>query len=123
MPFEKGHEYAWKKGQSGNPKGRPKGSLSIKNTMRQYMEKKVKDVDPLLVSQLIGKNEDFAKTYGNMKLREAYAISLIRQGLKGRFELLEHLEGKPAQNINLGGQEDNPIEIKINHVKPDIKDD
>ena len=32
MPFKKGHQYRWKPGQSGNPKGRPK-----EKTMDEHM--------------------------------------------------------------------------------------
>lgn len=121
MPFGKGNPYRFEKGEVTNPDGRPKGSFSIKDTIRQYMEKKVKDVDPVLVAQLIGKNEDFAKQYAEMKLKDAYAVSLIRRGLRGDFELLAHLEGRPAQNVNLGGQENNPI--RIEHIRPKVENE
>ena len=120
MPFEKGNPYRFEKGHEGMG-GRP--TVSIKDTIRKYMEEKVKDVDPVLIQMLVGKNEDFAKQYGDMKLRDAYAISLIRRGLRGDFELLSYLEGKPAQNVNLGGQEDNPIKIEIEYVDAKPEED
>lgn len=126
MPkFEKGNEYRFKPGEITNPEGRPRGSFSIKDTIRQYLDKKVKDIDPALIAQIAGKDKTFAKKYGNKQLHEALAIAYIREGLKGDFRLLEQMEGKPAQNINVGGQEDNPIEtiLNIRHIKPDIKDE
>jgi hypothetical protein len=106
------------KGRSGNPDGRPRGSLSIKDTIRQYLGGKVKDIDPALIAQIAGKDKLFAKKYGDKKLHEALAIAYIREGLKGDFRLLEQMEGKPAQNVNLGGQEDNPVKVQFEYIDP-----
>lgn len=121
--FEKGNTYGFKKGESGNPDGRPKGALSIKDTMRKYLDMKVKDIDPALVQQIAGKSKEFSKKYGNKTLREAMVIAYARKALAGDWTYLEHLEGKAPQTLNVGGQEGNPIEINIRHVKPDNKDD
>ncbi len=121
MPFEKDNPYRFKKGEVTNPEGRPKGSLSIKDTMRKYLDMKVKDIDPALVQQIAGKSKEFSKKYGNKTLREAMVIAYARKALAGDWTYLEHLEGKAPQTLNVGGT-DNPIEINIKHVKPDSND-
>ncbi len=76
---------------------RPKGSLSIKDTMRKYLDMKVKDIDPALVQQIAGKSKEFSKKYGNKTLREAMVIAYARKALAGDWTYLEHLEGKAPQ--------------------------
>jgi len=120
--FEKGNTYGFKKGESGNPDGRPKGSLSIKDTMRKYLDMKVKDIDPALVQQIAGKSKEFSKKYGNKTLRDAMVIAYARKALAGDWTYLEHLEGKAPQSINIGGQEDNPIKIEIEYVDSEPED-
>lgn len=41
--------YAFKPGESGNPNGRPKGSISIKDKVRQYLEE-----HPEAMTQVVG---------------------------------------------------------------------
>ena len=38
----------WVKGQSGNPAGRPKGSVSIKDKVRQYLEANPEEVGKIV---------------------------------------------------------------------------
>lgn len=111
MPFEKGNPYRFEEGNKGG--GRPKGSLSIKDTMRKYLDMKVKDIDPALVQQIAGKSKEFSKKYGNKTLREAMVIAYARKALAGDWTYLEHLEGKAPQSINIGGQEGNPIQSTL----------
>ena len=71
----------WPKGVSGNPKGRPKGSISIKDTIRKMFEE-----DP----------ERFKQFVDTLIADEK---SLVWQ----------MLEGKPLQK--LAGDEENPLRI------------
>ncbi len=82
MPYkEPPKNYQWKPGQSGNLAGRPKGSISIKGTIRRLFEE-----DP----------ERFLKFVDELVDKEK---SLVWQ----------MLEGKPLQK--LAGDEDNPLRI------------
>jgi len=53
---------------------------------------------------------------GRRKLR-ALADKLVEKALDGDTQAINHiadrLDGKPSQAINVGGQEDNPIESKV----------
>ena len=96
--------------------GRPKGSLSIKDTMRKYLDMKVKDIDPALVHQIAGKSKEFSKKYGNKTLREAMVISYARKALAGDWSYLEHLEGKASQPVAVEGGTDNTMRIIVEGV-------
>lgn len=118
MPFEKGHEFAWKKGQSGNPNGRPKGSTSITAEICKILEKKIVQTFP-----------EFAKDpkLAKKKAKEIIAEKMMLDALKGNTMMQMHIhnqvDGKAAQNVNLGGQEDNPIKIEIEHVRPKVENE
>lgn len=82
----------FKKGVSGNPKGKPAGTLSIKTKIRQRFEK----------------NPKALKEFMNV-LIEKYP------GL-----VWQMLEGRPPQDLNLGQNPELPFIIKIE--KDDRKD-
>lgn len=67
----------WKKGQSGNPKGRPKGSLSFNTLLAKALERKV----------LVTKNGRTQK----MTCREAAVEAVIGLALKGDVKMLDRI--------------------------------
>jgi hypothetical protein len=98
--------------------GRPKGSFSLNDEIRKILEK-----------QIIKTFPEFAKEpkLAKKKAVEILAQKIVLDSLKGdkltRIHLWDHLEGKPPQNLNIGGQEDNPIEINIKHIKQKVDED
>lgn len=82
-------EYQWKKGQSGNPKGRPPGVVSFQERIRRMV-----DVDM-----------DYIDEHGNevkTKAGDAIITSMLRKVIKeddvsAARLLIEHLDGKALQ--------------------------
>jgi hypothetical protein len=77
----------YKPGQSGNPKGKPKGSLNMSTMLRIMLNEKTKDEDgkktthkALIIKKVIEKAKD-----GNLKASEM---------------VFDRTEGKPAQTIS-----------------------
>jgi len=88
-PFEKGHKYAWKSGQSGNPAGRPK-SRTLSEAYREALRQPLPG-DP-------------SRTYA-----DAVAETLCRDAVAGNViaakELADRTEGRPRQAIEISIEE------------------
>ncbi len=84
-PFEPGHKYAWKPGQSGNPAGRPK--------VRTLSE----ELRARLQEQYRGRDD---RTYGRM-VAEALVDRAINGDVMAIREVFDRVEGKPRQALNL----------------------
>jgi len=88
----------FKKGESGNPDGRPKGQRNYKTIYREALIK---------LGELKGKTPD--------ELEEALLSKAITKGLKGDFafykDVMDRIHNKATQPI--GGPDDGPIEITV----------
>lgn len=80
-------EFEFKQGQSGNPNGRPKGSMNIKTIIRKLLEEEDVDFDGI------------KKSKGMIMTN-----SILRKASKGDVSafkaLVERLEGLPKQEID-----------------------
>ncbi len=78
-------DHLWKPGQSGNPKGKPKGSRHFSTLIREAITKVATDTgtsdDVLIVQALVAKAKD-----GDLK-----AVDMV----------LDRVDGKAEQTINL----------------------
>jgi len=100
----KGHEF--KKGESGNPKGRPKGSLNRSTIVRKWLEALENAKNPIT-----GKLE-------SMSQEDIITLALIKKARKGDTQaykaLLDSGYGAPKQEIKTVEQTQ---EYKITVVK------
>lgn len=87
--------------QVSKGKGRKKGSISINDSIRKVLATKDK------------------KT--GRKMLDAVVQQIVTQALKGDREfnptlivqLWQQIDGKPTENVNLGGQVDNPLSVVL----------
>lgn len=105
----------FKPGQSGNPKGKPKGTTSIVTELRRLMEKRMPVNDPITGRPV------------RIKIKQLVAMSLIKSALNGKPEaagqIIDRLEGKVAQTMNLNGaMVSNTVNVVQNHIDG-MKDD
>lgn len=99
MPF--------KKGQSGNPKGRPKNTKTFTEVLRQ-------EADELLKDQGITKYEALAKVlFSKAGKGDLKAIDMI----------MDRIDGKPRQAVELSGDENKPVVSEVRRVIVDKPSD
>lgn len=76
-------KFQWKKGQTGNPEGRPTGSISITETLKKFLRR-------------------------NPQALEDIVIALIEEGRLGNMtatkEMLERIDGKVAERHTIEGE-------------------
>lgn len=91
-----GKEHRFKPGQSGNPAGKPKGTMSLTANLRALMEKEIDVVDPI------------TKEPGKKKIGEVINLRLIANSIKGDARSIkivqERLEGKPKQEVDVNAK-------------------
>jgi len=81
----KKHEF--KKGQSGNPKGRPRGSLSLSAILKKYLDQELDITDPITKQQVKKRIGDII----NLKL-----LAKAMQGDTKAIDMIyDRIEGKP----------------------------
>jgi hypothetical protein len=95
----------WKKGESGNPSGRPKRPIS---EAYQAQLTRVKDGDPQ------------KRTYAQL-----IAESQIKQAIKGNTmaakEIADRVEGKARQDVEVTLETPLEFHVQVNFVDPDGK--
>jgi len=100
--------HQFKPGQSGNPKGRKKGSMNVKTRIQYWIESsdKIKTPD--------GQEQQVA-------LLDSMILGLIKRARGGdayAFEILmNRLEGRVADRVILSGDQDAPL---INEMRSEI---
>lgn len=100
----------WKKGQSGNPGGRP-SRLPITEAYRAIGKRRAVDVNPGMLDVL--KRAGFEVT-DETTMNEVLALTQFMESLKGETkaasEITDRVEGKAIQRVELTGAEGGPVE-------------
>lgn len=102
--IEAGKKTRFKKGQSGNPAGRPAGVPNTKTRLLRFLELEQEGTNPV------------TKEREQFTVAELMDLQQIAKALKGDLQaysaLLDRLEGKPPQNHEHSGKDGGPVEVK-----------
>ena len=92
----------WKKGQSGNPHGRPSTGTPITDEVRKLLE--IQDVEIRVGTKKV-----------KITRREAIAQVLVRKCINGEPQALKllvtYIDGVPIQRLEHTGEGGEPIEV------------
>lgn len=92
-------EFLFKKGQSGNPEGRPAGSFSLLTLLKQKLQ------------EIPEEYKEDKKTYADLIVERMLADS-IKKGDQQQIKLIwNYIEGMPTQKI--AGADGHPLQIII----------
>ena len=80
----------FKKGQSGNSKGRPKGSLSLVSLLKEELEKFIKTAD---------KKERV--TYAKALIRKVLKKAIVDEDIQMMKDILNRVDGMPKQSVEV----------------------
>jgi hypothetical protein len=85
----------FKKGQSGNPKGRKKGSLNYKTIIEKVLNQEMEIIDPQV-------NKKIKKTLYEIGLTNQINRWINGDNTAGK-DILDRYHGKAKENINIDG--------------------
>lgn len=105
-------KYEFKKGVSGNPNGRPKGSLNLASILKVILESEHKRKD---------KNTGEVIT----KIGSAWVTeSLFRKATNGDVaairEVFDRVDGKVANTVDIGNKNDVPFRFQDKYTKEEL---
>jgi hypothetical protein len=100
-------ETQFKPGQSGNPAGRPKGTLSLVSLLKRKLAEYIETTDEKKI------------TYA-----EALIIEMLKKALKDGDvamirDIMDRIDGRPTQRTELTGKDGEPIEFK--NIRDDFR--
>lgn len=111
------HPKPWKKGQSGNPAGKPKGVKNRSTIFREMMDLIARDPEGKTLTTAFG-NKIAPK---GMTVEQALAFKMISQGLAGDVNAIEKIfdarYGKNKEVHEITGIDGGPVKSEVVETK------
>lgn len=114
---ELGEPYRWKKGQSGNPEGRPKKNQRLGELLRRQLSIPAEEFKPAK-----RRAKELGLSTKNLTVGDVFALSLLEDGMQGREglikEIFNRVDGKEPDIIK-GEINGNGFEMSLNNLSDD----
>lgn len=94
--------YSFKKGQSGNPKGRPAGKRNLSSLLKEALQKLA--VNPNTGEKILLDGKEL--TYQDLLVQQILAKGIVKGNDKTIELIFDRLEGKPRQKIDFNDESD-----------------
>lgn len=115
MGFQKGNKFGNRFSKDNQPENNGRKSKSVSEFLKEYGESNEVEFEITLIKdgkKKVQKGSIKSKASINQLIAITIAKNAIQGDNKAITTFLDRTEGKVAQKVNHGGQEDNPIEIK-----------
>lgn len=115
MANEENLKEPWKKGESGNPKGRPKGSRNRSTIVKEWLEAKEDTTNPIT-----GEKQ-------SLEQQDIMTLALIKKARKGDVqaykELMDSAHGKLTQHtdVTTDGESLNITKEEVKKINKDLE--
>lgn len=100
MPKPENLKPPWKPGQSGNPKGKKKGTLAAKTILREFLA--------------VESGSKHPKTGQKLNCYQHALLACIKKAMNGDLsslkEIIDRLEGKPNQKVDITERKPDELE-------------
>lgn len=101
----------YKKGQSGNPKGRPPGSVSITGEIRARLLK----VFPEKQAKVIGSDGKrimkIKKTYLQKVVEAVFDNAIVQKDQRALNQIWAYIDGQPKATLDIGADKDSLADL------------
>jgi hypothetical protein len=115
-PFEKGNQYAFKPGQSGNPGGLPKGTPKVKVALMDLLAlepEKFKTFQPETVAEELA--------FKQVSRALGWNDTPVKDAINATEKIADRTEGKPVHKQELTGKDGKPLFDESAKVEAAIK--
>lgn len=108
-------ENKWKPGQSGNPAGKKPGTLNFKTVLNSLLDEDVEVSGGKRIPQkvfMMMRLIQMARGY-DVRDDKGKVLRTVDPDLKAILSVMDRVDGKPDQKLNVGGDPNNPISTKV----------
>lgn len=110
--------HKWKKGQSGNPRGRPKGRTNVRNFVEWWLSQETQITNPI-------PGHKAPKFKG--KVIDEILLALLAKARKGNVaaisELFDRLDGRPGTSLDLTTKGEPINKVRFEIITEELDDD
>ena len=99
---QKKEKHLWKKGESGNPNGRPKGSVSITTEIKARMLKVFPEKSAKITTEDGKKIKKIKKPYLQKIIETIFDNAIVQKDTRTLNQIWAYIDGHPKATLDIG---------------------